>query len=466
MTFIALDLGTTFIKGALLDLDHLRMSHIRRLPFPGALPGLAPLFHEVDPLLVVGTVRRLIEALLASTGECAGIVFCTQMHGLVLCSEQGEPRSNMITWQDQRVLTVHPSGQGSYCERLKGLISAQEQQQLGNELQPSRPLCYLYWMAENGLLPSDPVYPAALTDFVIANLCQTQPSTEPTNAGAHCALNLTTMAWHVDVLQRVGLADLRWPTLRPFGSAVGQLRIHDHALPCYAAVGDHQCALVGAFLSERELSLNISTGSQVTTLTPDLALGDYQTRPFFDGQFINTITGVPAGRSLNALVNLLSELAVAEGVVIGDPWQTIADAVNRVETTEVQVNLAFYDSFLGRQGHILNLREENMTVGHLFRAAFENMADNYHVSAERLSSAGLVKHQWQEIVFSGGLAQKLASLRTIIQHKFQMHYRLCASGEDTLLGLLALALVASGRKPTVAAAIEFVKQNYHEEGEK
>ena len=335
MTFIALDLGTTFIKGALLDLDSLQMSNIRRLPFPGPLPGLPTYFHEVDPRLVVATVRQLIEELLALTDLCAGIVFCTQMHGLVLCTERGEPISNMITWQDQRVLTSHPEGGGSHFERLQQLISKEEQQQLGNELQPSRPLCYLYWMAENGKLPDQPAFPAALTDFVIANLCQCEPTTEPTNAGAHCLFNLTTGQWHTAIIERLGLAHLRWHSVRPFGGVAGQLQIGGRTLPCYSPVGDHQCALVGAFLSEGELSLNISTGSQATLLTPQLDLGNYQTRPFFDGTFINTITGVPAGRALNALVNLLVEIPIWQGIELADPWRTIAEEVSTVESTDL-----------------------------------------------------------------------------------------------------------------------------------
>jgi sugar (pentulose or hexulose) kinase len=458
MTFIALDLGTTFIKGALLDLDRLRISHIRRLPFPAALPGLPPLFHEVDPAVVTANVCRLIDELLAASDECAGIVFCTQMHGLVLCDEAGRAHSNMITWQDQRVLTPRPTAAGSYFADLQRLINRHEQEQLGNELQPSRPLCYLYWMAENGRLPHERLWPAALTDFVVANLCVTHPMTDPTNAGAYGALNLTTMDWHNDIVQRLGLDRLRWPEIRPFPVCIGELPIAGRLLPCYSPVGDHQCALVGAFLRQRQLSLNISTGSQVTLLTMSLQLGDYQTRPFFDGRFINTVTGVPAGRALNALVNLLTEIGRGQGIELADAWGYIAQAAGQVAETDLQVNLAFYDSLSGKQGHILNMREENISVGHLFRATFQNMADNYSNSALRLSPQG----EWDDIVFSGGLAQKFETLRTVIQAKLAKPYRLCAASEDTLLGLLALALVASGRQPCVAAAIEELRESYRE----
>lgn len=457
MTFIALDLGTTFIKGAVLDLDRYRLEHIQRLPFPAPLPGLPPLFYEVDPCAVVATVRTLIGQLLARAGACEGIVFCTQMHGLVLCTKRGEPLSNCITWQDQRVLTPHPQG-GNYFDRLLAQVSPQERARLGNELQPSRPLCYLYWMAQTNGLPQAPAIPVGLADFVIANLCHALPAMEATGAGAHCALNLETMAWDHDLIARLGLASLAWPAIHRFGEIVGMLHIDDQSLPCYTPVGDHQCALVGAFLGAQELSLNISTGSQASLVTPSLTLGNYQTRPFFDGRFLNTITGIPAGRALNHLVALLTELAEAQGVAIPDPWRYIAQAASVVGQTDLEVNLAFFDSMGGKQGHIAHIREANLTVGHLFRAAFQNMADNYYTSALRLSP----QQEWRTLVFSGGLAQKIDVLRDLIQQKFGAPYRLCASSEDALLGLLALALVASGRLESVAAATRELLAHYQD----
>jgi sugar (pentulose or hexulose) kinase len=205
-----------------------------------------------------------------------------------------------------------------------------------------------------------------------------------------------------------------------------------------------------------ELSLNIATASQVTTLTPELRLGNYQTRPFFDGRFMNTIARIPAGRSLNVLIDLLSELARAQGVELADPWPYIAGAAAAVPETDLQVDLAFFASSVGDRGQIANIQEDNLTVGHLFRAAFQNMAENYYNCALRLSP----ERDWKQLVFSGGLVQKLEPLRQAITHQFQLGYRLSASSEDTLLGLLALALVASGRVPSVEAATSLLLEQY------
>ena len=65
----------------------------------------------------------------------------------------------------------------------------------------------------------------------------------------------------------------------------------------------------------------------------------------------------------------------------------------------------------------------------------------------------LRRQEWRRLVFSGGLVQKLPPLRQLICERFACEHRLCPTAEDTLLGLLALALAFTGRAPSVAAAM-------------
>ena len=434
----------------------MRLEHIHHLPFPEPIPGLPPLFCEIDPGQIVSAVSDLIRALLPQAANCAGLVLCGQMGGLVLTTISGVPLSNYISWRDQRLLMRPPAGAGTYFDLLFQRLSPDERRQLGNEVRPGLPLSYLFWLLQKNQMPASEAFAATLTDFVLARLCGSTPAMELTQATG--ALNLETLNWHYDVFSKLGLQQVRWPILRGLREPVGRLEIAGLSLPCYAPVGDHQCALAGAFIGPQELSLNISTGSQASLLTPRLELGNYQTRPFFDNQFLNTITHIPAGRSLNVLLGLLGELAAAQQIRLDDPWSYIQQATSAVADTDLAVDLAFFPSPVGERGAISNISEGNLTVGQLFYAAFRNMADNYQACALRLSP----KRDWHTLVFSGGLAQKLELLRTMIVARLGCDYRLCASTEDTLLGLLALALVVSGQAPSVAAAIETLRSREHE----
>jgi hypothetical protein len=191
-------------------------------------------------------------------------------------------------------------------------------------------------------------------------------------------------------------------------------------------------------------------------MTNRLVLGDYQTRPFFDASFTNTFSHLPAGRSLNVLVDLLSELAQQSGTAIPDPWQYIARAAAAVDHTDLELKLSFFPGPCGDKGSISNIREHNLTVGTLFRASFENMAQNYYDCALRIWP----DRSWKNIVFSGGLARKLRLLRKIIEQKFQTGSRLCPLEEDTLLGLMVLARVFSRRAESVQQGMDDFRRHY------
>jgi sugar (pentulose or hexulose) kinase len=458
-TFIGIDLGTTFLKGAVLDLETLQLGHTERIPFPDFIPGLPVTHKEVEPHAIVAAVCNLVNRLLPHAAKCRGLVLCTQMHGLVLTDDRGQPMSNALTWQDQRALEPHPSCSGTYYDVLSQHLSASERRELGNDLWASRPLTSLYWLHEKQLISAgrkhsgQAVIPASLADFVLANLCEIAPSTDSTNAAAYGALNLQTRDWYRELIARLGLDYLVWPRIRELGEVVGMARFGEVQLPCYAPVGDHQCAVLGTLLREGELSINVSTGSQVGLISSSLEVSnEYQTRPYFDGNYLKAVIHIPAGRALNALIRLLSELAVAQGIDLPDPWAYIEHATKAVEHGVLHVNLAFFPSSCGDVGSIENVQEESLTIGHLFRGAFENMADNYLNCARRISP----DQHWHRLVFSGGLVQKLGPLREIIMQRFDTDYRFAPTSDDTLLGLLTLALVCSGKANSVAEATHMV----------
>jgi hypothetical protein len=60
MRFVGLDLGTSFIKGAVLDLDALAIQHPARVPFPEPIRGLDPAFCEFDPVKMMAVTARAL----------------------------------------------------------------------------------------------------------------------------------------------------------------------------------------------------------------------------------------------------------------------------------------------------------------------------------------------------------------------------------------------------------------------
>jgi sugar (pentulose or hexulose) kinase len=434
-TFLGIDIGSTSIKGGVLNLETSAVTCVRQRPFPSPVVGLPSGWFEVDPDAVVTATRDLLDELSDTCGDVSGIVFSCQMGGVILADRLFQPVTRYFSWRDQRtVFADHSRGRSSFDE-LQQRTSEADRAAVGNELRPGSAVSLLHWLAQYQQLPAAAEVAMNLGDFVVAQLCGAVPRTEPTLALG--TLNLRDGTVYRDWFERLGFGQLQWPETFPFDSSVGAIRLpgRSNPVPCYPACGDHQAALLGAGLQEHELSLNISTGSQVSQLTSAIQPGSYQTRPFFGGQFLNTITHLPAGRSLNALTELLTELSTADGHVIRDPWSHIAAAVDRVSKTDLDVNIAFFASSVGDRGHACGMTLENLTVGHLFVGAFINMARNYRQCAERLSPEG----RWSQVVLSGGLPQRLPRLQQILQEQFPGPMRMPQIVEESLEGLLRLA---------------------------
>lgn len=455
MRYLGIDIGSSFIKGAVLDSDALRLSHIERLEAPQVVKGLDPMFREIEPEAILQCVRRVLERLHNHAPDAAGVLMCSQLHGMVLCDEKGNALTRYISWQDQRALMPLPDSGENCFEEIERIISREERLQLGNERVPGVPLNYLFWFVRNRALPERAVIPAALPYFVAAQLCVTPTVTDITQAYGHGAVNIHTRAWHREVVEKLGLGEVQWPCIVPQGAVIGEWAHSGRSLPVFAPVGDYHCSQVGALLEPDELSLNISTGSAVIQIAEQIELGDFQTRPWFDGRCLKTITHIPAGRALNALVRLLTELASAQGVTLRDPWDYIHSEAARSDDGGLQVNPAFYTSNMGNRGAVLNLREENMTVGNLFHAMLSGMADNYSACANRIAP----QRDWNRLVFSGGVAMKNPLLRRLVCERLGKDHRLAPSDEDTLFGLLVLSLAFTGHMASVREAIAFVRDN-------
>jgi sugar (pentulose or hexulose) kinase len=431
MQCLGIDIGSTTVKGAVLDVEGGRVGEVVRERFPDPLPGLPARHFEVDPEQVVAATRSVLDQLLVGAPESAAVFFSGQMGGVILVDDGRRPLTNYLSWRDQRTLDAH-SAAGSYVDEIERRWSDGELRELGNELKPGSATSLLFWLAENGRLPAAG-NPCAIGDFVVGRLCGAPLQMHATQAIG--LLNLHTGNWHQTAFDRIGIGGVKWPPLADLRRPIGIIAHSGRRIPCYPVLGDQQCALYGIDLQEDELSLNVSTGSQVSRITRHLQLGPYQSRRYVDDRYLNTITHLPAGRSLNVLVDLLTELAKVEGRPLSSPWSHITRLAAEADGGGLECDLSFFAGPLGDTGRIDRITTENLTVGNLFRAAFRTMAANYGLCAERLDPSC----SWKQLALSGGLTQSVPVLRELIQQQFSAPVREFPEGEDVLNGLLCVA---------------------------
>jgi len=251
------------------------------------------------------------------------------------------------------------------------------------------------------------------------------------------------------VLRDLQLEKFDWPEIVDFRHAVGEYKAAGRILPVYAPTGDHQCSLAGTLLTQGELSVNVSTGSQVSMLTSSTDVGNFQVRPYFDDLLLKTITNIPAGRALTAVMKLLTEIPGQGNDDGSTAWDYFFQQANQTKKTDTGVNLAFFPGAVEGPGSFTNLREDNLTVGHFARASLEQMAEYYEQLAGRLTPT----KDWSQVVFSGGIAQRSSLLRKLVSDRLQTEYRTATSSEDALYGMMVLGRVIAGLSDSVVPGV-------------
>ncbi len=124
-------------------------------------------------------------------------------------------------------------------------------------------------------------------------------------------------------------------------------------------------------------------------------------------------------------------------------WENIEAMTGQTADTDLQVDLSFFAGALGNEGAITHIREDNLSAGALFRAAFDHMAANYWMLAQRISP----ERRWARLVFSGGLVLQMPVLRELILRRFACDYRTAEGGEDSLMGIMRDCARRAGLRP-------------------
>ncbi len=433
MRALGIDIGTTTIKGAVLDLASGDVGPLRVSPFPRALKGRLPTRHETAFPAIVEAVDRVLDRLCRDAPEAADLFLTGQMHGVGLFDAVSgmQPITPFISWKDERVLEPVPGQNDRFFDHCDGMLSEKERIALGNETRAGQGALTLAWL-EKYQPPPDGAVPLPIGEALIACWSGLQSAVDATFAASLGVFDLLAGRWADSVIEKWGLSRFRWPEVAP-GSVPANVVRRGRALRVYPALGDHQAALLGVGLKSEELSLNVSTGAQIAALSEDWKPGRYQTRPYPGGAFLNTLSHLPAGQMLRWLLDLLTEIPGSSNDPTDRVWDYIDAEASRVAETGLRVDLSFSECLTGSTGCIEGLTGGNMRVGQLFRAAFHSMAANFRRFAGQLDP-GL---PWERVAVSGSLIRRFQTLREEVERAFGLPLRLVEAerGEETLEGL-------------------------------
>jgi len=442
MKYIAIDIGSSFIKSALLDIETCGILRQNKISSLQRLRNPDKNCFEISASQLVDMVKKLIDGYTKQYDHVAGIIFSTQMHGFVY-SIPGRP-DTYISWQDMRCLNPMKDGGQSYMSHLQDLFSKEEMVDCGVYIKPSLGLCNLY-----ALLNSDESIGRdgelfTLGSYIIAKLTGNNVC-HMTNAAPLGLANVVTHDWDKSITRKAGFDDIIFPRIAKSDFEVcGTYLSNGQELAVYPDFGDQQTAILGCMAGNHDVVVNVATASQVSSTTEIFLSGNYETRPYFEGGYINTISNMPAGRNLDVMIRFIQNSVAqitAMQVKASDVWKAINDSY-RFDTNGLKVNMGFYPMPQNLDGgSISGIKPGNFDLNSLFSAAFENMAQTYWKNIKLLCGG---EENMERIICAGGVSWKTPRLLETIGRISGHKCVLSPVPDEALLGLFRIALVCAG----------------------
>ena len=292
MRYLALDLGSSWTKTALLEDGNVLQERSVPTPLPKDTTGLR---FEIDAEAYFRQVQTELEYYLPQ--KPGALLLSTQMHGCVLTDAAFQPLTPYISWRD---------GMGqNRLEDICTLVGKDATAPSGVPLKGNLALCALLSRRMSGdALPVRARF-CTLGGYVIGRLTG-EHVCHMTNAAPTGLVDVQNKRWNQPLLLRAGLDGWQYPRLIHDLSPGGEWR---DAL-VYADLGDQQVCAAGAGLKpEQTLHISLGTAGLIGMLTPQWESGPYENRPYvLPGVYLRTVSGLPGGRHMEGLATLLQEV--------------------------------------------------------------------------------------------------------------------------------------------------------------
>ena len=263
-----IDIGSTNIK----------WSHGKtagKIPFPAAFDAAYPRY-EVRADEIFSIVLNLID-----THRPQRAFFSVQMHGYVLLKE-GREATGYISWRDERGKDLPPD------------FALTEE--YGVRIKPNLPRLSLQAQS----VTADEF--CTLGSYLVYRLTG-KNTTHVTDAAASGFYNVKTGARDA--------CRYRLPEAVYRVQEAG--RYKDTAV--FSPVGDQQASVLGAWKGRENAEgyvLNLGTAAQLCCTAEGFAAGDFESRPYFGGNTLCTVTGLPGGGYISRTIGTTSAKALRE----------------------------------------------------------------------------------------------------------------------------------------------------------
>lgn len=373
---LGVDVGTSGVKAALLDLDTFKLRPVAMRSYDNAPQQSSAMLWEATAATIRGAVAGMDPHAIRS------ISISGQMHGTVMYDAGGAVIDPIINWQDQRgAMPLARYGNRTTVEVLRELLGGPDFDDLGIDVLPSGYLgATLFYLKDNEPALFQRIDHVALPgDFIRGKLLGgSDRATDPTNACGSGLFNTRHNGWHAQIIAKLGLPQEILPAVHDSAALAGVLApevAHRVNLAPGTAViyggGDNQMSLLGnGLVAGRSPALiNMGTGAQVSQVVARYARkAGIETRSYFNRTYAFVGASLGGGGSYAQLRSVLQRRA---GRDIGYEEMNELAAQVPVGADGLAFQVAARGAPGGRQGFVG--RTELQDVGHQSRAVMEGV---------------------------------------------------------------------------------------------
>jgi len=429
---VGIDLGTTTISAAVIDLDQKRQVEVFSVPHNAYVQN--NVFFEQSVSVIIDKAEGLLNLIYKEYSDIVSIGLTGQMHGILYIDDSGTAVSDLMNWQDKRA-DLSMKGGESACQRIKRLT--------GETVATGYGIATHYYNLHNGFVPQNAVGFCSIMDYLGMRLCQnSRPTTHVSVAASFGLFDLQKRSFPSDQLSALGIEPSFLPRVTAANEIIGRWK----DIPVTVAIGDNQASFLGSVKNnDGALLVNIGTGSQISAVGDLKEYGEgIEVRPLINDQFLVCGSPLCGGSSYAMLERFFRSYTSFAGLSDHSQYAAINQLAAKAYKDREQP-LSVDTSFCGtrtdphRRGAIRQIDLNHFTPSALALGVLDGICEELY----QLSHKMLVKKS--RILASGGAIRRNPTLQKLLADKFGMILTLSSVKEEAATGAALFSAYCIGR---------------------
>ena len=208
-------------------------------------------------------------------------------------------------------------------------------------------------------------------------------------------------------------------------------------LSVYSGIGDNQCAIFGSYLNDKDVIINMGTGSQIAKIDELNTNAKMEQRPYFDNKNLSIITHIPSGRALNYFIGFINDCFSYANSKLS-AWNLLEEiTIKDIMESSIEFDLnVFESSYKFLTGGIRYIMEHNLNLKNYLSSLIKSYIEQYFAIIDEYSIG------YSKIVLAGGIPRKLNIIKKYIEEVKNINVFINEFEQDeTLNGLKNIAIL-------------------------